>query len=351
MKSSLLSFKKLIPGLCLGLMVASAWSQNKLTDKETEEGYGLLFDGTLASFKNNFVDYVKDQPTSTGLDAGWILDAANSAVTMTTGKLKDIRSKITYSDFDLRLTYQCDANQGIFYRVLLRGDRPWITGVEFAINVYTTSTKDSPGAAYDLYSPTPPAYKPGQWNTVRIVALKDSVEHWLNGTKVVGFKLHSKDFWDKYNVSKWNADNDLTNKVKGNRNSGYIDDGYIGFQGDHGGKWKIRDLRIGTKNVCLGPLDATTGTACPTTGVGAAAAAPKFSFSALRRSGLEMTLDFQGASVTRAEVIGLDGKVLGRGALFNGGSQAVFSGDYRTGLYFLRAKTSAGEVTRKLNLL
>jgi hypothetical protein len=200
------------------------------------------------------VNYEKNNASNTTLSTGWTTDSAGSIVTA--GNTSNIRSTRTYGNFDFRMEYRNDGNQGIIYRHLLTGDAAWQTGVEFAVNNDSNKTKASPGAAYDLYAPSPNAYSvygSGKWNSARIVAVGDSVEHWMNGVKVVGYKYHSPAWWTAYSASKWESLQTMSFKVPGNKTEGYITEGYLGLEGDHGGKWQIRNIRINSTNPKLGP--------------------------------------------------------------------------------------------------
>ena len=81
----------------------------------------------------------------------------------------------------------------------------------------------------------------------------------MNGTKVVGFRYHSDAWWSAYDNSKWKGVGTYCMKVSGDRRGGYIDEGYIGLQGTHGGKWYIRNLRIvsDSAKVKTGPVVTT----------------------------------------------------------------------------------------------
>ena len=62
----------------------------------------------------------------------------------------------------------------------------------------------SAGAAYGLYPAPRGVVKPaGEWNAARIVVSGDRVEHWLNGTKVVEYRLGSPDWEEKVRGSKF----------------------------------------------------------------------------------------------------------------------------------------------------
>jgi len=340
----------------LGFGLAQA-QDNVLTPVETAEGYKLLFDGTLKSFQDNFVDYVKGDSTNTSLDAGWKVNATDKTLTLPTGTTNnksDTRSKKKYKDFELRWTYKTDGNQGVIYRALTTQDRIWLTGVEYAINNVTNLGKDNPGAAYDLYAPPNPVpyndFSTGKWNTARIVCKGDSVEHWSNDVKVVSYRYHSQDFWTQYNVSKWVSEGPrtLTNVVPGRQDvgSGFIPEGYIGLQGDHGGKWQIKNLMI-TESPCFGPIKPD-GSVCGTTSL-AGAKAVHSSFPVFRTGG-GLEVDLSGDKANAVSLVSLDGAVANHGLISAGGRKATFSGNLKAGVYFLKLDMARGSVTRKINV-
>jgi hypothetical protein len=228
--------------------------------------------------------------------------------------------------------------------------------VEYAINNVTNLGKDNPGAAYDLYAPPDPvpynSFSSQKWNNARIIVKGDSVEHWSNSVKVVGYKYHSPDFWTRYNVSKWVTEGPrtLTNLVQGRQdvNSGYITEGFLGLQGDHSGKWQIKDLKV-TENPCFGPIKAD-GSVCATTSLGNNAKTGPVAFATLRQGAGKLTIAFPNEAVRNASIMGLDGRLIGRASLSEGGRKAEFSDAPKTGLYFLKLDLSSGVVTQKVNL-
>jgi hypothetical protein len=325
---------------------------NVLNPAEVAEGYKLLFDGTLQTFKNNWVDYIKGNATNTNTDAKFIADAACKCITMTNGQAADLRSTKIYKDFELRMNFRIDGNQGILYRTLLTTDRAWQTGVEYAINNVTNLGKDNPGAAYDIYAPNPITYQlfsTGKWNSARIVVVGDSVEHWMNDKKVVGYKYHSPTFWETYNVSKWNTEEQLTN-LKAHDRSEYIKEGYLGLQGDHGGKWMIKDFKL-TEKPCFGPLKPDGSVCASTVMVNDHKFVRQATFSALRQGSGNVAITFANDLVKSATIVGLDGKSISQGTLTEGGHKAIFGNVIKAGLYFLRLDLASGTVTQKLNLL
>lgn len=325
------------------LLVSVPKAQNNvLSPTEAEQGFELMFDGTIASFRSKFVNYVKNNSTNTNLDAGWILSTANEAITMSTGSLPDTRSVKQYRDFDLRLDYRNNGNQGVIYRHMLTGAFPWETGVEFSIddNV-SASPKVRVGSPYDLYAmPAASYYKTystNQWNSLRLVVKADSVEHWLNGTKVAGFKYNSTAFWSAVTNSKWNTYTNFCTST-GQRNS-YIRQGYIGIQGDHGGTWLIRNFRIlhdslDTQNrVALGNLPVNVSKPKHGTGM----------FRAEKRGDkMELFLNPEMKAMS-VEVYELNGRPIRHAAIADGSSKIVLNASVlNKGLYFARVTTSNG---------
>lgn len=230
-----------------GLLPAAAQPFNVLSEEERIQGFELLFDGTREGFNRHFVDYIKGDSTNVNLSTEWAVADSTGAIGIM-NNTEDVRSRRKYRDFDLRLDYRNTHNQGIFYRSLVNTERAWQTGFEYAIyNNSQDCRSDCAGSAYDLYRPVAGVYrlyKTLEWNQVRILVAGDSVEHWMNGVKMLGFRIHSEDFWKTFAMSKWNSDKRLSFKTPGNQAGGYIEEGYIGLQADHGGKWEIRNMRI-----------------------------------------------------------------------------------------------------------
>lgn len=363
MKTRILSSVAMV--FALQGLVLAAVPDNTISTAEAAQGFKLLFDGsTLASFKANWVDYVKGDSTGTTLSTNWKYIDSTHTINVPLGNTADVRSTKQYKDFELRWTYRIDGNQGVFYRSTVQYDRAWFSGVEYAINDVTNLGKDNPGAAYDLYAPpTPVPYNTsttGKWNDGRIIAIGDSIEHWSNGVRVVAYKVHSPDFWKQYDVSKWvgTGPRTLTNLVPGTETvgSGYIPKGFLGLQGDHGGRWQIKNLMV-TETPCgFGPVDAatgaSTGTGCVTSIMGeGASAVAHMKFNALRVASGAVSIDFPNNEVKSAEIYGFDGKLVARGELSANGHKADFVSPVKNGLFFLKVVSNTGAVSEKLNLL
>ncbi|MGC4233327.1 MAG: DUF1080 domain-containing protein, partial [Niabella sp.] len=90
------------------------------------------------------------------------------------------------------------------------------------------------GALYLIY----PANKKkkfftNNWNTAKIVKKGNTVEHWLNGAKILSYKLGSKDFKEKVGKTKFKEYPDFAT----------ADSGYILLQ-DHGDVAYFKDIKI-----------------------------------------------------------------------------------------------------------
>lgn len=120
----------------------------------------------------------------------------------------DIITRKTYGDFELELEFKLSeaANTGIKYLVTRLRDakgRKVLNGPEYQLidDVHHPSVsggkspETSTASLYLLYPPEPMAFKgPGKWNRMRIVVRGDTVEHWLNGRRVVQYNRRSPDF-------------------------------------------------------------------------------------------------------------------------------------------------------------
>ena len=73
----------------------------------------------------------------------------------------------------------------------------------------------------------------GEWNSSRIVFTPESVEHWLNGRKILSFVPWSEDWYKRRNSGKWSDAPDYA-KYK---------TGFIGLQ-DHGWDVRYRNIKI-----------------------------------------------------------------------------------------------------------
>jgi hypothetical protein len=173
------------------------------------------------------------------LPSGWQFDA-------TTGELTrrgrgDIITRQQFGSFEFEIDWKVGprGNSGVFY---------WVTEVTRVI--YENSPEmqildntghgdgrnalTSAGANYALNAPIRDVTRPvGEWNSARIVARGDTVEHWLNGVKLLTYVAGSPEWTQLVAASKFNA---WAHYGKARR-------GHIGLQ-DHGDVVSFRRMRI-----------------------------------------------------------------------------------------------------------
>ena len=154
----------------------------------------------------------------------------------------DIVTKDVFADFELELEWKIGeaGNSGIFYRGTEEYEHIYWSGPEYQLldDVKApdgTARITSAGADYGLY-PSPAGHlKPvGEWNSTRIIAKGNHVEHWLNGFKLLEYEFGSADWLARVKASKFN---DWPHY-------GTAKAGHIGLQGDHAGTLAFRNIRI-----------------------------------------------------------------------------------------------------------
>lgn len=202
----------------------------QLTVTEREQGWRSLFDGrTTSGWRGYRQQSVPD---------GWrVIDGELTRV----GPGGDIITVDQFSDFELMLEWKVEpgGNSGIFYRVTESGEATYHTGPEMQVlddarHADGKSRLTSAGSLYGLYPSPEGVVKPaGEWNSVRIIARGNHVEHWLNGVKVVDAELWSPDWDRRLAASKFT---EWPGYAKAAR-------GHIGLQ-DHGDRVSYRNIKI-----------------------------------------------------------------------------------------------------------
>ncbi|QNL49218.1 DUF1080 domain-containing protein [Olivibacter sp. SDN3] len=214
---------------------------NRLTAKEKADGWELLFDGVDPSIRWRSVNG-DDFPQE-----GWTIEKESLKI-LPGGRGKDIISREEFSDFELTLDFKLtkSANSGVKYFVnelqSAKSNKIVFNGPEFQIiddfnHPEVKSDQDgkgSTGALYLIYAPEDKELKAvGKWNTMRIVSNGGSVEHWLNGKKVVDYKLGSEEFRNLIE----------TTKFKEYRNYGETASGHLILQ-DHNDAVFFRNIKV-----------------------------------------------------------------------------------------------------------
>lgn len=153
----------------------------------------------------------------------------------------DIVTTHQFADFELALEWKISpgGNSGIFYRVSEDDTATYFTGPEMQV-LDNGAHKDgknpltSAGSNYALHAPSRDVTRPvGEYNEARIVVQGNHVEQWLNGEKLVAYKLHSPGWNELVANSKFSK---MSNYGK-NRT------GHIALQ-DHGNEVWYRNIRI-----------------------------------------------------------------------------------------------------------
>jgi hypothetical protein len=168
---------------------------NNLSKEEKEQGFELLFDGkTTTEWKSAKTGEFPKQ--------GWeVKDGVLSVLSKTTSAERggDIITKKEYGPFELKFDFSITegANSGIKYGI---GNNGPGLGLEYQILDDEKHPDAKQGVVgnrtlaslYDLIPAVKEGRfinKPGEWNRGRIVVFPDNtVQHWLNGRKVVEYK-------------------------------------------------------------------------------------------------------------------------------------------------------------------
>jgi hypothetical protein len=215
---------------------ASIYAQkpNHLSNGDKKKGWMLLFDG----------ESTKGWTTTSGgeLSSGW--KVINGTLTASAdGKGGDILAVGEYADFELTLDYKValTSNSGVkyFYTKYATGGE---LGLEYQILDDELAEDNAEadhlaGSLYDIIQPSKSLKKlnrAGEWNSIKIIAKGQNVEHWLNDYKVLSFTRDSKAFQNAVAASKFS---------KVDPAFGSIGKGRILLQ-EHGGEVSFRNIKI-----------------------------------------------------------------------------------------------------------
>lgn len=215
---------------------------SEITTSETEntQEWEILFDGTSL---DHWRGYQKDS-----MPAGWRIE--NEAMAFVPGEShgNDILTKKTYTNFILSLEWKIaeGGNSGIFWGVQEDEAYPYIfqTGPEIQVlddakhpDSFVGEGTHKAGSLYDMIAPSDlSVVKPaGEWNLCVIEINHETNQGTvtLNGTKIVTFPVHGKE-WDTMVANS---------KFKDWEGFGVSQTGHIGLQ-DHGDKVWFRNIKI-----------------------------------------------------------------------------------------------------------
>lgn len=180
-------------------------------------------------------------------DEGWLAEAG--MLTVQPGRNgKDIMTREQFSNFELQLEFMLSdsANTGIKYFVAplenAKGETV-LNGPEYQLIddfkhesvIDNKSPETSTGSLYLLFAPENKIlHKAGEWNHAKIVANGTTVEHWLNGQRILRYERGSDIFRQRVGRTKFNE-----------YQAGYgeAEFGHILLQ-DHGDQASFRNIRI-----------------------------------------------------------------------------------------------------------
>ena len=209
---------------------------NTLTDAEKKAGWILLFDG-------HSLDAWRAYKKSDAAGLRWKIDDNSLSLPAQTEpgtRAGDIISKDTFEQFELSVDWKVapGSNSGIKYFVL--EDRDSAIGHEYQVidDERHPDAKVGPhrqtAAFYDVLPASDRPLKPaGEWNSTRIVVRGQTVEHWLNGKKVLQYELNSPALNAAIEKSKF----------KGIERFGKRQNGHLLLQ-DHGDQVWFRNIKI-----------------------------------------------------------------------------------------------------------
>ncbi len=208
-------------------------------DKVQSDNWEVLFDGSgVENWRGKMEEGFPSK--------GWKIE--NDMLFLAEKGGGDIITKNKYSDFELMFQFKLTegANSGIKYFVGTLVEKETgneiMNGPEYQIidDYNNEHVKEDPnglsstGSAYLLYAPENKKLNPpGEWNTGRIIAKNGSVEHWLNGVRVVKYKRGSKDFLERKAETKF----------KNDQNYGELESGHI-LLTDHNDTVYFKDIKI-----------------------------------------------------------------------------------------------------------
>lgn len=205
----------LLTALSLSSISTLAQQLNTLSLDEKQTGWRLLFDGkSLKGWRT----YNKQTPPSTG----WkVEDGLLKKVGGQRGG--DIITEDQFGDFEFSWEWKISkaGNNGVKY--LVTEQRPSAPGHEYQMIDDTghpdgkLGAKRQTAAFYDVLPPaTDKPLKPvGEWNHSRIIIQGNSVEHWLNGAKVLTYELGREATKTALTASKFKNAPAFGSKIRG----------------------------------------------------------------------------------------------------------------------------------------
>lgn len=219
--------------------------------KKDSNGAYILFDG---SSLNGWRGYNKDHvPNKWSIEDGALKFSKNPSTDKPEGG--DIVFAHDFKNFEFSFEWKISdsGNSGVFVLAKeIKGQPIYISSPEYQIldnekhpdaKLGVDGNRKS-GSLYDMIPAKPQNAKPvGEWNTSKIVVKGNTIQHFMNGQKVVEYTVRTKEWTDllqasKFSEEKWPVAFELLNNVGGASKSGLI-----GFQ-DHGDDVWYRNIKV-----------------------------------------------------------------------------------------------------------
>jgi hypothetical protein len=183
-----------------------AQAANRLTSKEKDGGWALLFDGK--SFKG-WRMLAGD---------GWLIkDGELTAIPASSPKQSDIIVENQYGNFELVFDFKMSEKTNSGLKYLVTNNFPEQKGAYLGLEYQIVDEVNfiypergalrTLGALYDLIpADTIKVTSPlGSWNTAKIVVDGNHIQHWLNGKKVVEYDRSTAGFANLIADSKYKS--------------------------------------------------------------------------------------------------------------------------------------------------
>jgi len=219
-------FVKIIAGALIATALCLA--AESLGDQEISHGWITLFNGKdLAAWRG----YRSKQ-----VGNGW--QAQDGVLTRANADAGDLVTIADFQDFELQLDWRISkgGNSGILYRVRLDANETYETGPEYQLldNATEKHPEYTAAALYDLVAPKEDRTRSvGEWNEARIIVRGWSIQHWLNGHKVVDVDLASPYGKELIKKSRFSQLPEFATSLRG----------HIALQ-YHGSEVSFRNIRI-----------------------------------------------------------------------------------------------------------
>ena len=194
---------------------------NFLSDGEKNEGWMLLFDGkTFDGWRGALMDTMPDRGWTVNDGAIEVLPRDES------GGGRDIVSVDKFSDFELVFDFKISegANSGVKYYVTENVYDSGALGLEYQVLDDVNHPDAKMGrdgnrtlsSLYDIMPAKDTRFNGiDQWNTGRVVAKNNHIEHWLNNNKVLEYERGGAEYRQLVSESKFSEMNRFGEAAEG----------------------------------------------------------------------------------------------------------------------------------------